>query len=359
MNWDNYTSILFALLRHALWQSKEEIPHELSGEESKRFLSEAKKQAVLGLVIDSLIKQEVVRLPHKRVIEVTLALEKIKRGNYRVNEGVVKLHMLLEEYGVNYAVMKGQVVASYYPNSMIRQFGDIDYYCCPVDFEQSLQTVRESWNVQPKINGSEKHADYEYQGNRYEPHYMLIDLHSKLRNNYLQELIDKDKRAVAVINGIAVRTLSPTLHSLYIFLHLYFHLIELGVGLRQFCDWAMILHACRDEIDHDAIKQHLKVFGMEKAYRVCGSVLADNLGLPSDEFTYPLTDKDRKSADKILDVVFYRGNMGHYNKRAGFHGWRHKVESMCIKISHFMKFYPLAPEFMRDWGWSVLKKTMI
>ena len=55
---------------------------------------------------------------------------------------------------------------------------------------------------------------------------------------------------------------------------------------------------------------------------------------------------------------FYRGNMGHYNKRGGFHGWKHKLESTAIKLSHFVKFYPLAPSFMRDWGWSVIKSRL-
>ena len=131
-------------------------------------------------------------------------------------------------------------------------------------------------------------------------------------------------------------------------------LLELGVGLRQFCDWAMLLHHYRNEIDHEAIRRHLKRLGLEKAYRACGCILTDELGLPAEAFTYRLTAADRRYARRILDVVFYRGNMGKYNKRGGFHGWRHQLESVGIKTAHFVKFYPLAPGFMRSWLWDVV-----
>jgi len=99
-------------------------------------------------------------------------------------------------------------------------------------------------------------------------------------------------------------------------------------------------------------------FGMEKAYKACVVVLVRDFGLPADGFTYELTDSDVHYADRILDVVFYRGNIGHYNRRNGFHGWRHKLESTAIKLSHFLKFYSFTPTFMRAWAWNVVKRSL-
>ena len=349
--------LFLSLLREALWRNSGNIPSELTEEESKRLFPLAEKQAVLGLIIDSLMRHN-VKIPQMKVFEAIGTLEQIKNANRHVNEGVVDLHQLMEKYGVNYAVIKGQAVATCYPEPLLRQSGDIDYYSNSGFYECSMQAVKEMWKITPEIHGSEKHADYDFKGNRYEAHFLLTDLHNKSRNDYLLSVIDSDQISTVTINGEKVRTFSPTLHSFYIFLHIYFHLIELGVGLRQFCDWAMILHSSKDEIDHEAIKRHLKALGMEKAYKACGAILVRDLRLPSDEFTYELTDKDMRFTDRILNVVFYRGNMGHYNKKGGFHGWRHKLESSVIKLSHFVKFYPLAPSFMRDWGWSVIKSRL-
>ena len=146
-----------------------------------------------------------------------------------------------------------------------------------------------------------------------------------------------------------VRTLSPTTHALYVFVHLYSHLIGLGVGLRQFCDLAMILHACRKDIDHDRLHEMLRTLGMERAFQAVGCILTDSLGMPSEDLGFIPTDRDRRYARHILDIVKYRGNMGHYNKKNGFSGWRHNVESAGIKLSHFMKLWPLAPAFSCRW----------
>lgn len=350
--------LFFSLLREAMWRNKGNSPSELTEEECRNLFTLAEKQAVLGLIIDSLTRNN-IKMPQMKVFEAIGTLEQVKNANRYVNEGVVELHRLMEKYGINYVVIKGQAVAAHYPEPLLRQSGDIDYYSNPGYYDRSMQAVKEMWKVTPEIHGSEKHADYDFKGNRYEAHFLLTDLHSKNRNNYLQSVIDNDHRSTVTINREKVRTFSPTLHSLYIFLHIYFHLIELGVGLRQFCDWAMILHARKEDIDHEAIKRHLQVLGMEKTYKACGAILMRDLGLPADEFTYELTDKDMRYADRILNVVFYRGNMGHYNKRGGFHGWKHKMESARIKLYHFIKFYPLAPMYMVDWGKDVLIKKVL
>ena len=111
----------------------------------------------------------------------------------------------------------------------------------------------------------------------------------------------------------------------------------------------MILHSSRAQIDHAALRHYAETLGMDKAMRACGVILVDYLGLPEEDFPYRLTDKDRKYSKRILDVVFYRGNMGHYNKRNGFKGFKHQVEATGIKVSHFAKFFPLAPKFTWQW----------
>ena len=54
--------------------------------------------------------------------------------------------------------------------------------------------------------------------------------------------------------------------------------------------------------------------------------------------------------------MIYRGNMGHYNKRNGFRGWKHKLEALGIKVSHFIKFMPLAPGYSRGWLWHEISR---
>ena len=221
--------LFLSLLREALWRNSGNIPSELTEEESKKLFPLAEKQAVLGLIIDSLMRHN-IKMPQMKVFEVIGTLEQIKNTNRLVNNGVVDLHRLLEKYGVNYAVIKGQAVATCYSDPLLRQSGDIDYYSNSGYYNRSLQAVKEKWGVLPETHGSEKHADYDYNGNRYEAHFLLTDLHSKERNDCLQEIIDNDLRSTVTINGEKVRIFSPTLHSLYIFLHIFFSSYRVGGG---------------------------------------------------------------------------------------------------------------------------------
>lgn len=71
------------------------------------------------------------------------------------------------------------------------------------------------------------------------------------------------------------------------------------------------------KMHHRAIRKHQELLGMERAYRACGCLLIDYLGLPKDDFTYEVNGNDKQYAERILDVVMYCGNMGHYNLKGG------------------------------------------
>lgn len=354
----NRDSLFFLLLREALWLRNETIPSELSESEVVPLLSLGEKQAVSGLITDPLIRHD-IKLPQMQVLELVDLQEWIKQNSQQINKGARELHLLFESHHVKYVIVKGQVVASYYPDPLLRQSGDVDYYCDSHNFDNSLKTVRDSWGVVAETEDSEYHAHFDYKGVTFEGHFALALFYNKRKDNYWQRILDNDTGAVVNIEGVSVRTLSPTLHVLFVYLHLFHHLVGLGVGFRQLCDWAVMLHYANSQVNQEQLQTHLKVLGMDSFYRACGSILVDYLGLPENEFGYTITSKDRKYGKKILDIVFYRGNLGQYNKRNGFRGWKHKVEASFIKISHFLKFVPLVPDYSFRWIWHEFKTKVI
>jgi len=349
--------LFFEYLRDALWRNDENLPGELSDKEMTELLSLAEQQTVLGLVMDSLTRHH-VKMSKQWVFKAIALIEQVKQQGLRVSHGICDLHVVFANSGVDYVVVKGQIVASYYPEPLLRQAGDIDYYCDCKNFPLSQETIKQTWGIVGEKESSEKHVHFERKGVVYEGHFDLLDLYSTPRNAYWQRLLDNDGKAKVNIGDEFAFTLSPTLHVLYVFLHLYHHLLALGVGLRQFCDLAVMLHYAKDQIDMNALRKHLDELGMEKAWRACGCLLIDYLGLPEEELGYSLYSADRKYGKKILDVVLYRGNMGHYNKRGGFSGWKHKLEAVGIKLSHFFKFMPLAPSYTCGWLWHEVKRSL-
>lgn len=355
--WGENWTLTFGLIQISFGY-KRQLIRQLSFKEWGEVYEQAGKQAVVGTVFGGVQKLPKEQWPPQSVLfEWIGQTELIKQQNLKVNAVLKELASLFNANNIRYAIVKGQIVGSYYSESQLRQAGDIDYYVEEKDFECAKQLIESTWDVSFEETEGHHHVEFEYKGIPFEQHRTLIKLYDKEKNEYWERLM-KEPYGAMEVDGIPVSVLSPTLHSLYIFLHLYHHLLELGVGLRQFCDWAAILHACKNEIDHDTIRKHLELLGMEKAYRACGCLLIDYLGLPKDEFTYEFVSSDKRYAKRILDVVMYRGNMGYYNLKGGHQGVWHNIEATSIKIIHFLKFMPLALTFSRNWLWAELKRKI-
>jgi len=358
--------LFLKLVRNALWRSEEGLPEELSANMAANILRGAKEQGVQGLVNDALLRNK-VKMPEEQQLEMMVMLMKVRQSNEEVNKGLRRLKELFDDRGIDYAVVKGQVAGSYYPDPTLRMAGDIDYYCDAQNFPKAQEVVKEAWGIKADANGSLCHIHYDYKGIIYEGHFALTRFYSKKMDCYWQQLVDdnlnendndnpnpnlneNEKGKVRVkVDNIEVRTLAPTIHVLYVFVHLYSHLMGLGVGIRQFCDMAVMLHACREDIEHERLHEILRIFGMERAFRAVGCILTDYLGMPKQELGYELTERDRRYAKRIFAIVRYRGNMGHYNKTSGSSGWRHNLESAAIKLAHFVKLWPLAPAYSFRW----------
>ena len=327
--------LFLKLVRNALWQTEEKLPEELSANMATNILRGGREQGLSGLVIDALLRNK-VRMPEEQRLECVVMLMEVRQSHEEAKEGLRRLKELFDNRRINYVVVKGLVVGAYYPDPTLRASGDIDYYCDAQNFPKAQEAVREVWGIDADANGSQCHIHYDYKDVIYEGHFALTRFHSKRTDRYWQRIIDEDfnknvnlnnndnvNGATVDVDGMEVRTLSPTMHALYVFVHLYSHLLGNGVGLRQFCDMAVMLHTCHEEIDYDRLHEMLRTLGMERAFRAVGSILTDSLGMQQQDLGYELTDRDRRYAQRLFAIVRYRGNMGHYNKKTDDSGWKH------------------------------------
>ena len=344
----------FDVLRAGLWG---ESLSSLTTADALAALQEAERQSVVGVVFDA-INGNGIRLYSRQVFEYYSMSLQIEHQNTLVNKELCALARLFSDNGIRYAVVKGQIAAQCYRKPKLRQSGDIDFYCDTENFERAKALIEQEWDAVYEVTENTSHLAFCHNTIDFEQHSRLIMLNNKRLEAYWGKVLANDDEHFVTINNQQVHTLSPTLHALYIFLHLYRHLLGLGIGIRQFCDLAMMLHSSKGDIDHEALRYHLKVLGMERAYRACGCILIKKLGLPPNEFTYITDKKDLHYAKKILDVVMYRGNMGKYNKKGGMYGAMHNLEATGIKFAHFFKFMPLAPAYSCRWIVNEMKRKI-
>lgn len=327
-------TLFFTLLRDALWQLREELPKELTEKDANKLFNIVEKQTVAGLVYDALIRHK-ISLPRQFIHRMVWTIEQIQQTNQQVNE---KLNLLVKLPLTNYVVVKGQTIASFYPSPLLRMPGDIDFLVR--DYPTACTILRQYWQVELPERLIDKEIAFKYHGVIYEIHTELLRFGCCWHQRYWKKLMLRDFSFVNV-DRATVPTLESTIYIVYVFCHLFFHFIREGVGIRQMCDWAVMLHHYRNDIDQDELKTILKRLGMLKAYRVFGCILVDKLGLM--EFPITIEDYDRKWTDKILADIFKGGNFGHYARERKLKGWSYKMETMKLTFQKCVRYWSLAP----------------
>ena len=335
--------IFFALLRNALWGTPlrfESIPHPVFAS----LINVAARQTVQGIVCGALIKNN-IKLERDDALKAFMLQKSIKQTNNKVSNELTELVKLLNSHGIEYRMFKGQTLAQLYPNPAERVSGDIDFYCCGAYFAKATAVIQQAWNLKVLHEESEQHDAFTHNGILMELHFRMIKFESRSISRYWEKLLAYDEPVTVNVAGTEVVTLSPMLNVLYTFLHLYHHLVELGVGLRQFCDVACLLHHHRNSINRAALHRHLHAMSFTHAFAAIGWILVNKLGLPQEEFPIDITSKDKSYESYILKVVFEGGNFGHYAKKTRVRsGIGYYVETLLLKASHYRMLYKLSPK---------------
>ena len=340
---------LFEILRGELWGTKLSFS-ELSHEEYTELIEMANKQTVTGLVGDCLIKNS-VKLEREDALGLYAKMKAIEKANARVNENLVSFVNFMERKGVDYIIVKGQVVGSLYPNPNARMSGDVDLYFVGDNYTKIKSLVEQRLGKQLSKLSDGKHVEFEVNGVIFELHNKLSQLATQKHQDYWDQMIDNailEKTDTVNILGKDIHTLSATYNALYIFVHLFFHMTASGLGLRQICDWARVLNNPNlndnHNVDANRLEEILKELGYFKAYKAMGAFLVKYIGLPEEQFPFALDEKDRKWVETIKNNILKSGNFGRSRRKVKSIGILHSIESGWLILTQMLTFYRLAPK---------------
>lgn len=336
-------SAFLSLLRSELWQTPLELT--LSHSEFVSVYELASKQAVLGVIANSLIRNN-VSLDREDVMKVLAIQARIVSSNKAVNSELISLCKLFEDNGIDSIVVKGQTVGRYYPDPLARTPGDIDFYCDEENLPKVITAMANTWGIHTEGKPTEQHYELVHNSIILELHHCLMkfasDKSQKIWNGIFRSLVPTRVE----VNGCSVPTLEPTLNVLYTFLHLYHHLIELGVGLRQFSDVAILLKAHYGVIDKKKFFDWLDALDFRKAFEVVQLILVEVLGMDEKYVLSPLSlDKESlRAMNQFMDVVWFGGNFGFHGHNRRF---RFKVQYFFVttyrKLQLYYRFYRFSP----------------
>lgn len=314
----DHTEAFFTLLRAGLWNEAADNGRLFNpATDWNALLTLAGQQTVSGLVADAIFHLPKEQQPATDTLrKLTAQVAAITRRHALLNNRLVEVVGLLQAEGIHSVLLKGQGVATLYPHPTLRMCGDIDLYIGKANYPRACRLLRKRNGEETPYTESEKHFHTTFGGVTVELHRIAEKLFNPWQDARFQRWsiknLQESQTAIVLIEGQEIEVPSACVNAVYVFNHLWHHFIAGGIGLRQLCDWVMVLHRFHEESDLAELKERLTSFGLWRAWRVFGCIAVKELGLPEAEFPF-FDARLRPQADKALARILSEGNFGKYN----------------------------------------------
>ena len=236
--------IFFDFLRFCIGSAKE-IPDSLKEADWKELYAIAKKQCLVGVLFDGIKKLPANHLGMKKesLLQWMAESQMLEKANVRLNDAAIQVSEWFRKKGFRTCILKGQGNALMYPNPYSRTPGDIDIWVEGGD-KRVISFVR---SISPHEKACYHHIEFpSYKGVEVEVHYRPSFLLCFWHNRKLQEYYERVKEeqfSHRVMLGEQGEIAIPTVEFNLIFqlTHIYAHLMNEGIGLRQLLDYYYVL----------------------------------------------------------------------------------------------------------------------
>ena len=286
-----------------------------TAEEWKDIYSLTRQQTLLGVLFSAVEKLPAEQRPPRPLLLQWFGMvENIRAKNRQVNKDAVEMCDIVRKDGKRCVVLKGQGVATYYPDPSLRQCGDIDLW-----IEGGAKKVIRYLKTKGEVNGIRYiHADYNAPVEteveiHYSPTYFYNPLYLKRMNSYFAKQDELFNHQVKLTddNGCIY---APTLefNRFYILQHIYRHYFGEGIGLRQLLDYYYVLLKGGTEESKQRTIEIFRQTGMMKFVGATMWVMGEVFGM---EEKYLLCEPNEKAGKQLLNEIMLAGNFGKYDAR--------------------------------------------
>ena len=236
--------IFFDFLRFCIGSAKE-IPASLKEADWKELYAIAQKQCLVGVLFDGIKKlpAEHVGMEKELLLQWMAESQMLEKANVRLNDAAIQVSEWFQKKGFRTCILKGQGNALMYPNPYSRTPGDIDIWVEGGD-KRVISFVR---SISPHEKACYHHIEFpSYKGVEVEVHYrpsfLLCFWHNRKLQKYY-ERVKEEQFSHRVMLGEQGEIAIPTVEFNLIFqlTHIYAHLMNEGIGLRQLLDYYYVL----------------------------------------------------------------------------------------------------------------------
>ena len=332
MNMSTYKTYL-EFIRYAL-NPKGERPKDVAKMDWDGFFQFADEQAILGMMYDGrkqMADESGMRDEEGFMDDLTLEwgfeAQQIKEQNEAINRKCVEVQKELQEAGFQCCILKGQGNSLLYPKPYRRMPGDIDVWVrmddgrCKMedgrgkrdDVKEVIRFVKER---NPEARAVYHHIDGgEIDDIEVEVHYKPSFMNNLIHNRRLQKWFEQKApeqfgHKVELPDGAGeICTPTTDFNTVYLLAHIYRHLMQEGIGLRQIIDYYYVLmEDVRWKMED--VSDTLRSLGLWKIAGAVMWVLNEVLGL---EEKYLIAPKDERLGKVLLAEIVNGGNFGQYD----------------------------------------------
>ena len=224
----------------------------------------------------------------------------LEKANVRLNDVATRVSEWFRKKGFRTCILKGQGNALMYPNGLHRTPGDIDIW----------------------VEGG-------------------------------------DKRVISFVRYISPHEKACYHHIEFPLTHIYAHLMNEGIGLRQLLDYYYVLISDDLLLIRDRVQKELKELGLWKFAGAIMYIMQEVFGMPASRLIVPPNEKYGRF---VLNEVLEAGNFGKHDARNRFGRSQlgHNLQRVYRDI-RLVKYFPaeaMSEPFFRVWHffWRVKNK---
>ena len=276
--------IFFELLRFCIG-TVQEVPSSLKGADWRVLYAMARKQCLVGVLFDG-----IKRLPADVGMDKGLLFQwmaqnqTLRKANARLDKAAVEVAEWFGRKGFRTCVLKGQGNALLYPPGMERTPGDIDLWVDGGD-RKVVSFVR---SLSPDEKVCYHHIGFpEYNGVEVElhfrPSFLFCFRHNRRLQGYYERVMDEQfAHRVKLGEQGDVAVPKAEFNLIFQLTHIFTHLMNEGIGLRQLLDYFFLLKNTDFIGNTDGDGFLLNTDFTVNTDRICGNADGDGFLLNTD-----------------------------------------------------------------------------
>ena len=393
--------IFFEFVRFCIG-TVQEVPSSLKGADWRVLYAMARKQCLVGVLFDG-----IKRLPADVGMDKGLLFQwmaqnqTLRKANARLDKAAVEVAEWFGRKGFRTCVLKGQGNALLYPPGMERTPGDIDLWVDGGD-RKVVSFVR---SLSPDEKVCYHHIGFpEYNGVEVEVHFrpgfLFCFRHNRRLQGYYERVMDEQfAHRVKLGEQGEVAVPKAEFNLIFQLTHIFTHLMNEGIGLRQLLDYFFLLKNTDfigntdgdgfllntdftdntdkflgstdgdgfllntnssdntdkdggnvDGVDRRLLQDELRRLGLWEFAGAVMYIMKEVLGLEDNRLIVP---PDVKRGRLVLKEALEAGNFGQYDKRNwfGHSALGHNLQRL-YRDMRLVRFFPaeaLSEPFFRIW----------